>query len=77
MPYKITYFNARGRAEVSRMLLCLADQEFEDVRVDSEQWMAMKEGQCHRHELNPAMLSFHDVQPLNYKSRQLEKLNEP
>ena len=31
--YKIVYFDGRGRAEVSRMILTAAGVEFEDVRV--------------------------------------------
>jgi hypothetical protein len=30
-PFKVMYFNARGRAEVSRILLKLAGIEFDDV----------------------------------------------
>ncbi|KAK0063205.1 glutathione S-transferase 1 [Biomphalaria pfeifferi] len=40
--YKLTYFNARGRAELSRLLFALAGQEYEDVRVSREQWPEMK-----------------------------------
>ncbi len=32
--YKIVYFDGRGRAEISRMILTLAGVEFEDVRVN-------------------------------------------
>uniref|UniRef100_A0A194AKD8 Uncharacterized protein n=1 Tax=Pinctada fucata TaxID=50426 RepID=A0A194AKD8_PINFU len=41
--YKLTYFNARGFAEVSRIILKLNGQDFEDVRVDSETWPKMKQ----------------------------------
>ena len=42
MPYKLTYFDIRGRAETSRMLFALADVEYEDVRVTREQWQGLK-----------------------------------
>lgn len=42
--YKLTYFNSRGRAEITRYLFVLADQKFEDVRVNSEEWGKMKAG---------------------------------
>ena len=32
--YKLTYFNARGRAETTRYMLKLADVEFIDNRID-------------------------------------------
>ncbi|XP_019644570.1 PREDICTED: glutathione S-transferase 1-like [Branchiostoma belcheri] len=41
--YKLTYFNARGRAEPARLLFVAADVEFEDVRVTFEEWPALKE----------------------------------
>ena len=40
--YKLTYFNARGVAEPSRMLLVHCGVEFEDIRVEREQWADMK-----------------------------------
>ena len=40
--YELTYFNARGVAEPSRMLLVHCEVEFEDLRVEMEQWPAMK-----------------------------------
>ncbi len=36
--YKVVYFDARGRAEVTRMLLAHVGQEFEDVRYTPEEW---------------------------------------
>jgi glutathione S-transferase len=33
--YKLTYFNARSRAELIRLLFALADVEYEDVRVEA------------------------------------------
>ncbi|XP_052782214.1 S-crystallin 4-like [Mya arenaria] len=40
--YKLTYFNGKGRAEVSRLLLAAAGKAFEDVRVDFAQWGDLK-----------------------------------
>ena len=39
---KLVYFNAEGRAELTRMILAQAGVEFEDVRVKREDWPAMK-----------------------------------
>lgn len=35
---KVSYFNARGRAEMTRLLLKLAGKEFVDYRFDFEDW---------------------------------------
>ena len=43
--YKLTYYDMRGRAELIRMLLTLADQKFEDKRITREQWATMKRGE--------------------------------
>jgi len=43
MPYKLTYFDARGAAEEIRMLFALAEQEYEDKRVSQEEWKTFKE----------------------------------
>ena len=39
---KLTYFDARGRAELARLLLKLAGKDFEDNRVDGEGWQKFK-----------------------------------
>ena len=38
MPGKLTYFGVGGRAEAIRALLWHANFEYEDVRVNMEQW---------------------------------------
>ncbi|XP_038060999.1 uncharacterized protein LOC119731798 [Patiria miniata] len=40
--YKLTYFDIRGLAETARMLFVLAGEKFEDVRLTSETWPAVK-----------------------------------
>ena len=39
---KVIYFNARGRAETTRMILAQGGVEFEDQRVTREEWEKMK-----------------------------------
>ena len=43
--YTLVYFDAPGRAEVSRILFALADVEYEDRRVTGEEWAKLKPGQ--------------------------------
>ena len=48
--YKLTYFNARGRGEVARILFAVTGQEYEDKRLEmnmaemrpGEEFMQMK-----------------------------------
>jgi len=40
--YKITYFNARGRAETARQIPAYAGVPFEDVRIDPAEWGKLK-----------------------------------
>ncbi|GJQ68761.1 hypothetical protein Trydic_g17293 [Trypoxylus dichotomus] len=39
---KVTYFNIRGLAETIRLLLKYGEIEFEDVRIEREEWPALK-----------------------------------
>ncbi|CAF5025928.1 unnamed protein product, partial [Rotaria sp. Silwood1] len=36
--YKLYYFNARGRAEISRLIFAAAGQQYEDIRYDYKEW---------------------------------------
>ena len=40
--YKLTYYNARTRAEVSRLVLAQAGMEYEDKRVSGKEWRQLK-----------------------------------
>lgn len=40
--YKLTYFNGRGRAEVSRWLFALAGVKYEDYRLAEGEWPKIK-----------------------------------
>merc|ERR1712020_865342 len=39
---KLTYFNLRGRAEPSRLILAQAGVDYEDHRIEKEEWPALK-----------------------------------
>ena len=39
---KLTYFNAKGRAELARLVLAQAGAEFEDIRLEREEWLNVK-----------------------------------
>lgn len=40
--YKLYYFNARGRAELIRLIFATAAQEFEDIRFEMNEWPEYK-----------------------------------
>ncbi len=42
-PYKLTYFNMRGRGELIRLLFALAKVKFDDHRIEQSEWPAFKE----------------------------------
>ncbi len=42
--YKLIYFNVRGRAELSRLILNCANVPFEDYRIEHSDWPAIKQG---------------------------------
>ncbi len=43
MTIQLTYFNARGRAEMSRMIAAYGKLDYKDVRVEGQDWPALKE----------------------------------
>jgi len=44
MPYKLTYFSGRGRAEIMRLIFAQAGVEYEDIRIEREKWPDHKAG---------------------------------
>jgi glutathione S-transferase len=40
--YKLTYFKGRGRAEIARLIFAAAGVAYEDVRIEKDQWPALK-----------------------------------
>ncbi|KAJ8262722.1 hypothetical protein COCON_G00151790 [Conger conger] len=42
LPYKLIYFNMRGRAELSRYILACAEIPFQDDRVEWKDWPSLK-----------------------------------
>lgn len=49
---KLTYFNGRARAEMTRLLLAKAGVKYEDIRIELQQWPEFK----------PSKLSFLSIQ---------------
>lgn len=45
--YKLIYFNVRGRAELSRLILHCAEVPFEDYRIEHSEWLSLKQGLHH------------------------------
>ena len=47
--YKLTYFPIRGRAEYIRIVFAVGGVEFENVRVNPEEWFTtLKQCECRR-----------------------------
>lgn len=40
--YKLSYFKAKGRGELARLMFAAAGKEFEDERLAGEEWLAFK-----------------------------------
>lgn len=43
---KLTYFDLRYLAEGSRLILQYAGQDFEDNRLNNDQWASLKPSEC-------------------------------
>jgi len=41
MPLTVTYFNAKGAAEITRLVLACAGVDYKDERVSNEEWVGM------------------------------------
>ena len=39
---KLIYFNLKGRAELARLILAQAEVEYEDCRINKEEWQSLK-----------------------------------
>ena len=39
---KLTYFNVRGRAEPARLILAQAGVDYQDIRIEREDWPKVK-----------------------------------
>ena len=42
---KLTYFNLKGRAELARLILAQAEVEYEDCRIEKEDWPELKKSE--------------------------------
>ena len=45
---KLTYFNLKGRAELARLILAQAEVEYEDCRIEKEEWPELKKSEDDR-----------------------------
>ena len=45
---KLTYFNLKGRAELARLILAQAEVEYEDCRIEKEEWPELKKSEADR-----------------------------
>lgn len=41
---KLYYANARGRAEMARIIMAIGNIEYENIRMTPEEWQKMKPG---------------------------------
>jgi glutathione S-transferase len=47
MKVRLTYFDGAGRAELSRLILAAAEIEYEDRRIDRQDWEELKPGELY------------------------------
>lgn len=57
--YRLTYFDARGRAEVSRLLFAAAGKSYEDIRIPlselqnkGQDWLSIKESRYNHYSVS-------------------------
>ena len=50
--YKLIYFNIRGRAELSRLILLCAQVPFEDYRIEYNEWPSIKQSKMINYLIN-------------------------
>lgn len=54
--YKLYYFNAKGRAEVCRLLFAAAGAKYEDIRIEGTEWPKKKPSKSNIYKLNIAIV---------------------
>jgi hypothetical protein len=59
--YKLTYFNVKATGEPIRFLLSYGGIEFEDYRIEREQWPQIKPCKCNNELVSTPTLSFAGV----------------
>ena len=65
MSLQLVYFNAYGRAEPIRMLLHHAKVEFEDVRIEKEDWPKYKQDHIGQLDWGQLPALYHDGKEIN------------
>ena len=76
---KLTYFNLRGRAELARLILAQAEVEYEDKRIQREEWPTLKQGNTHnifRIPQNKIIQISHLVNFLHWRSMEKPSVNQ-
>ena len=56
--YKLTYFNLRGRAELARLVFAAAGVEYEDKRINREEWAKLKPSKACKCRARPLVVLF-------------------
>ena len=56
---KLTYFNVRGRAEPARLILAQAGVDYQDIRIEREDWPKVKPSKLWKYCLSWELLFLH------------------